>query len=78
MTGISEQPARAVYQHGQPGAAGQILVALSMTVGRGRAARAVAEVAGPRDEDVVLDIGCGPGTAVREARYTTGRTATRG
>jgi SAM-dependent methyltransferase len=67
MTGISEQPAKAAHQHGQPGTAGQIFVAVSMTAGRGRAARAVADAAGLHDDDVVLDIGCGPGTAVREA-----------
>jgi ubiquinone/menaquinone biosynthesis C-methylase UbiE len=38
-----------------------------MTVGRGATARAVAERAALRATDLVVDVGCGPGTAVREA-----------
>jgi ubiquinone/menaquinone biosynthesis C-methylase UbiE len=38
-----------------------------MTAGRGPAARAVADAVGLGSGDQVLDIGCGPGTAVREA-----------
>jgi len=40
---------------------------LTMTVGRGRDARLVADLAGVQAGDHVLDIGCGPGTAVRLA-----------
>ncbi len=47
--------------------AGEIAMALSMTVGRGAAARTVAELAGLDGEDRVVDVGCGPGTAVRVA-----------
>ena len=43
------------------------VVAISMTVGRGRAARAVLDLAGVAYGDTVVDVGCGPGTAVREA-----------
>jgi ubiquinone/menaquinone biosynthesis C-methylase UbiE len=43
------------------------VTALSMTVGRGAAARTVAGLAGLVPGDDVVDIGCGPGTAVREA-----------
>lgn len=50
-----------------------VLLALSMTVGRGRAARTVAELAVLEPDDRVVDVGCGPGTAVREA---AGRSAT--
>jgi len=38
-----------------------------MTVGRGAAARAAADLAELRATDRVVDVGCGPGTAVREA-----------
>ncbi len=46
----------------------ELITALSMTIGRGRAARAVADLARIGECDVVVDVGCGPGTAVREAR----------
>jgi ubiquinone/menaquinone biosynthesis C-methylase UbiE len=52
--------------------AGQIITALSMTIGRGRLARAVADDAALTSADHVADIGCGPGTAVRRA---SGRAA---
>jgi len=45
----------------------EVLTALSMTVGRGAAARTVADLAGVGPGDRVVDLGCGPGTAVREA-----------
>jgi len=40
---------------------------ISMTVGRGAAAREVAAIAGIAAGDRLVDIGCGPGTAAREA-----------
>ena len=40
---------------------------LTMTVGRGRDARLVADIANIGAADHVLDIGCGPGTAARLA-----------
>ena len=43
------------------------LTAVSMTVGRGAAARAVADHAAVVPGDTVVDVGCGPGAAVREA-----------
>lgn len=49
----------------------EALAALSMTLGRGRAAHAVAEAADLRPQDRVLDIGCGPGTAARHAARRT-------
>jgi len=44
------------------------VTALSMTVGRGAAARVVADLAQPRPGDTLVDVGCGPGAAAREAR----------
>jgi ubiquinone/menaquinone biosynthesis C-methylase UbiE len=49
------------------GRAGQIITALSMTAGRGPLAQAVADAAELTTPDRVVDIGCGPGTAVRHA-----------
>lgn len=45
----------------------QFITALSMTAGRGPAARAVAGLARLTSGDHVVDIGCGPGTAARLA-----------
>jgi ubiquinone/menaquinone biosynthesis C-methylase UbiE len=45
----------------------EAITALSMTVGRGAAARTIADVAAVGAGDRLVDIGCGPGTAVREA-----------
>jgi len=55
-------------QHRNPArAARDLMTAVSMTVGRGPAARVVAELACLSSRDRVVDIGCGPGTAVRIA-----------
>ncbi|MDH5520948.1 MAG: methyltransferase domain-containing protein, partial [Acidimicrobiia bacterium] len=43
------------------------LAGLTMIVGRGRDARLVADLASVGPGDVVVDIGCGPGTAARQA-----------
>ena len=45
----------------------EIVTALSLTVGRRGVARAVADLAQLSPTDRVLDVGCGPGTAVRVA-----------
>jgi ubiquinone/menaquinone biosynthesis C-methylase UbiE len=45
----------------------EVLTAVSMIFGRGKLARAVANAARVAPGDRVLDIGCGPGTAAREA-----------
>jgi len=45
---------------------GGLLAAVSM-VGRGSDAQLVAELSGLRPTDAVVDVGCGPGTAVRHA-----------
>ncbi len=42
-------------------------MALAMSVGRGAAARALAEIADLANGDRLVDVGCGPGAAVREA-----------
>ena len=51
----------------------QIITAVSMTAGRGPLARTVAGAAELTAGDRVVDIGCGPGTAVR---YAAPRAAT--
>lgn len=62
--------------HGHPASkAYELLTALSMTVGRGPAARTTADLAELTPHDRVVDIGCGPGTAVRvAARRCAGAT----
>ena len=45
----------------------KIMTAVSMTIGRGPLARAAADAARLTPADRVIDIGCGPGTAVRLA-----------
>jgi len=44
-----------------------LLTAVSMTVRRGAAAREIAALADLTERDRVVDVGCGPGTAVRQA-----------
>lgn len=46
---------------------GAHLVGLTMTVGRGPAARLAAELTNVAPGDHVVDVGCGPGTAARHA-----------
>ncbi len=52
-----------------PGFAGVtgLLAGLTMIVGRGAVVRLTADLASVSDADRVVDVGCGPGTAVREA-----------
>ncbi len=45
----------------------RVLNATSMVFGRGKAARLIAEMVDVRSGDTLVDIGCGPGTAAREA-----------
>ena len=59
-------PAR-LPRAGVGGRACQVITAVAMTAHRGPLARAVAEVAQLTAADRVVDIGCGPGTAVRHA-----------
>jgi ubiquinone/menaquinone biosynthesis C-methylase UbiE len=44
-----------------------LLAGFTMTVGRGAVARLAVELAGVRGGDRVVDVGCGPGAAVRAA-----------
>ncbi|MGH3924605.1 MAG: class I SAM-dependent methyltransferase, partial [Pseudonocardiaceae bacterium] len=62
--------ADAVNHHaGYPGFAGVtgLLAGLTMIVAGGAIARLAADLASVSDADRVIDVGCGPGTAVREA-----------
>ena len=54
-----------------PGFAGVsgLLVGLTMLIGHGSAARLAADLASVSETDRVVDVGCGPGTAVREAAH---------
>jgi len=54
-------------QHHLPPKLHSAVFALSMVFGRGKAAACVADVARLTPADRVVDIGCGPGTAVRVA-----------
>jgi len=47
----------------------EVVTALSMTVGRGAAAQFAIDEADVASGDVVVDVGCGPGTAVRAAAH---------
>ena len=49
------------------------VAALTMVAGRGGDARVVTKMAGVSSTDHVLDVGCGPGTAVRHAARTGAR-----
>ncbi|MGH3853887.1 MAG: class I SAM-dependent methyltransferase [Pseudonocardiaceae bacterium] len=57
------------HHAGHPGFAGVtgLLAGLTMIVGRGAVARLAADLAAVSDTDRVVDVGCGPGTAAREA-----------
>jgi ubiquinone/menaquinone biosynthesis C-methylase UbiE len=56
------------HRHLHPGGRSEILFAFSMLAGRGGMADLVVRQASLSHEDVVVDVGCGPGTAVRRAR----------
>jgi SAM-dependent methyltransferase len=55
----------------------ELVTALSMTVGRGAAARLACDLAGIRETDRIVDLGCGPGAAVREAGRRGGQATRR-
>lgn len=46
---------------------GGLLHGLTMTVGRGGSSRLAAQLSGAGPDDHVVDVGCGPGSAVRHA-----------
>jgi ubiquinone/menaquinone biosynthesis C-methylase UbiE len=62
----TNDPAVAPATHSAPRLV-EVLTALSMAAGRGSVARGVASLAAVGPGDGVLDVGCGPGTAAREA-----------
>jgi ubiquinone/menaquinone biosynthesis C-methylase UbiE len=68
MTAMNGSRSASPAEHHGPAHTGyRLLTAISMTVGRGPAARTVAALAGLCPQDKVVDIGCGPGTAARTA-----------
>ncbi len=66
---MEEQDAPPNHHADYPGFAGVcgLLAALSMVVGRKSDAQLAARLSGLERGDVVVDVGCGPGAAVREA-----------
>ncbi|MEZ0341500.1 class I SAM-dependent methyltransferase [Mycobacterium sp. pV006] len=67
---MSDEPAPAVNHHGDhpgfSGLTGTLCALIFLLTGR-RSARLAADLTGVTADDRVLDIGCGPGVAVREA-----------
>ncbi|MHB1433375.1 MAG: hypothetical protein ACYCVZ_14805, partial [Streptosporangiaceae bacterium] len=61
----THSPGAAAHGPHAPGRVGEVMMALAMSVGRGAAARALAEIAGLAAGDRLVDVGCGPGAAVR-------------
>lgn len=66
---MDERQAAPNHHANYPGFAGiaGLIAALSMTFGRKDDARLVVRLSGMESDDVVVDIGCGPGVAVRYA-----------
>jgi len=60
-------PNHHAHYHGFHGPFG-LVAGLTMVWGRGPVARLAADLASVTEADHVVDVGCGPGTAVREAR----------
>jgi ubiquinone/menaquinone biosynthesis C-methylase UbiE len=69
MTTSRATPLVPNHHRDYPGFAGicGLLAGLTMIIGRGAVARLAADLAGLTDEDHVVDVGCGPGQAAREA-----------
>jgi ubiquinone/menaquinone biosynthesis C-methylase UbiE len=60
--------ARHSEHHEPEGVVRQFVYTVSMLFGRGNMARVVARIANLSTSDAVVDVGCGPGAAVRQAR----------
>jgi ubiquinone/menaquinone biosynthesis C-methylase UbiE len=69
MTTSNSAPVVPNHHAGQPGFSGigGYLAGLTMTIGRGAVARLAADLTAVTASDRVVDVGCGPGTAVRAA-----------
>ena len=69
MSNTTSSPAVPNHHSHFPGFSGigGLLAGMTMIVGRGAVARLAVERAGVADGDVVVDVGCGPGTAARVA-----------
>lgn len=65
----TSSPSAVNHHAAHPGFAGVtgLLAGLTMIVGNGAVARLAADLASVSDTDHVVDVGCGPGTAAREA-----------
>lgn len=65
----TSSPGAVNHHAGHPGFSGVtgLLSGLIMAVGRGAVGRLTADLASVSDADHVVDVGCGPGTAAREA-----------
>jgi ubiquinone/menaquinone biosynthesis C-methylase UbiE len=62
----SPAPNHHAHHHGFSGVSG-LLVGLTLIPGRGGVARLAADLTAVTDDDHVVDVGCGPGSAVRVA-----------
>jgi ubiquinone/menaquinone biosynthesis C-methylase UbiE len=71
VTTTDASPVVANHHAHHPGFAGVggLVAGLTMTIGRGAVARLAADVAEVSRDDRVVDVGCGPGTASREAAH---------
>jgi ubiquinone/menaquinone biosynthesis C-methylase UbiE len=71
VTTTDASPVVANHHAHHPGFAGVggLVAGLTMTIGRGAVARLAADVAEVSRDDRVVDVGCGPGTAAREAAH---------
>jgi len=61
-------PAERHHHHHPQGRVFEAVLPVWMLFGRGGMARRIAQMADLTAADVVVDVGCGPGTAVRQAR----------
>lgn len=75
MSSTTRTPDPGIARSTPPKTMVDLVTALSMLVGRGAAARGIADLAQLGAHDRVVDIGCGPGAAAREAAHR-GATAT--